>query len=170
MCPPNTMRTTHTATPAIRPGTDDDSLDVIGIVAACWSEYPGCILDIDGEVPYLRSVATSFASWGGRFWVAEDAGRAVACVGCVPGESANEVELRMLYVGKRWRRNGLGARLVRLVEEEARSRGAKAVFLWSDTRFTDAHRLYQRLGYVRGATRELHDLSHTVEYCFRKAL
>lgn len=39
------------------------------------------------------------------------------------------------------------------------------------TRFTDAHRLYERLGYVRSpGTRELHDLSRSVEYHFAKAL
>jgi putative acetyltransferase len=167
-----TARTTRTATPAllIRDGTDDDSWDVIGIVAGCWSEYPNCILDIDGEVPYLRAVASAFAGWNGRFWVAEDADRAVACVGCLPGAEANELELRMLYVGKRWRRGGLGERLASLVEAEARSRGATAIFLWSDTRFEDAHRLYERLGYERGPTRELHDLSNTVEFLFRKTL
>jgi hypothetical protein len=43
--------------------------------------------------------------------------------------------------------------------------------LWSDTRFLDAHRLYERLGYRRtGRTRELHDLSDTVEYEFDKPL
>ena len=77
----------------------------------------------------------------------------------------------MLYVHRRWRKRGLGARLVALVEAEASARGAREVFLWSDTRFEDAHRLYERLGYTRAAeTRELHDLSNTVEYQFRKAL
>ena len=39
------------------------------------------------------------------------------------------------------------------------------------TRFRDAHQLYERHGYVRnGATRELHDLSHTVEYHYLKEL
>jgi putative acetyltransferase len=57
------------------------------------------------------------------------------------------------------------------VEEEARSRGAETLELWSDTRFVDAHRLYERLGYVRGEeTRELHDLSRSTELYFQKAL
>ncbi|MGZ4618494.1 MAG: hypothetical protein ACXV3F_07160 [Frankiaceae bacterium] len=38
------------------------------------------------------------------------------------------------------------------------------VELWSDTRFANAHRLYERLGYVRtGRRRELHDLSRSTE-------
>jgi putative acetyltransferase len=154
----------------IRDGADGDSWDVIGLVAACWSEYPNCVLDVDGEVPYLRAVASAFAGWGGRFWVAEDGGRAVACVGCAPGGTPDELELRMLYVGRRWRKRGLGERLAALVEAEAEARAATSIVLWSDTRFEDAHRLYERLGYTRGPTRELHDLSKTVEYQFRKAL
>lgn len=72
---------------------------------------------------------------------------------------------------RRWRKRGLGARLVELVETEAASRGAREVFLWSDTRFEDAHRLYEGLGYARAAgTRELHDLSATVEYGYRRGL
>jgi putative acetyltransferase len=77
----------------------------------------------------------------------------------------------MLYVAAAARRRRLGARLVGLVEDAARGRGAAAVELWSDTRFHDAHRLYARLGYGRSArTRELHDLSNTVEHHFRKRL
>jgi putative acetyltransferase len=51
------------------------------------------------------------------------------------------------------------------------SRRASAIELWSDTRFLDAHRLYEKRGYVRGPkTRELHDKSKSVEYYYRKAL
>jgi putative acetyltransferase len=45
------------------------------------------------------------------------------------------------------------------------------MFFWSDTRFTDAHRLYARLGYVRtGDRRDLGDISNSSEYRFEKAL
>jgi hypothetical protein len=58
-----------------------------------------------------------------------------------------------------------------MVEAEAATRGARALELWSDTRFADAHRLYARLGYERlPDARELHDLSHSVELHFRKVL
>jgi len=129
------------------------------------------VLDVDGEMSHLRAIASAYAGWGGQLWVAEDGGRLVATVGLVPGASPDEAELRMLYVHRRWRKRGLGARLVELVETEAASRGAREVFLWSDTRFEEAHRLYERLVYARAAeTRELHDLSGTVEYGYRKHL
>ena len=80
-------------------------------------------------------------------------------------------ELHRLYVRPDQRRRGLGETLVRLAEDHARAHGAALIFFWSDTRFTTAHRLYERLGYVRdGATRNLGDISNTVEYRFEKAL
>jgi putative acetyltransferase len=155
----------------VREARDDDSWDLIGLIAACWADYPGCVLDVHGEMPWLLAPATSYAVQGGRLWVAERRRRVVGSVGYVPAREGNGLELRSLYVARPVRRQGLGTRLIGQVEAEARRRGAAFVELWSDTRFTDAHRLYERLGYRRSAfTRRLHDLSHTEEYHFRKEL
>lgn len=155
----------------IRDARDDDAADLIVLVGACFAEYPNCVLDVDGEIPELRAIASWAARLDGRFWVAEQDGRALACVGVTPVANEAGVELRKLYVDARLRRRGLGARLSGLVEAEARRRRATFIELWSDTRFLDAHRLYRRLGYVEtGASRELHDLSDTVEWHFRKLL
>jgi GNAT superfamily N-acetyltransferase len=103
--------------------------------------------------------------------VAEVEGSVVASVAYRPDPEAGEVELQMLYVLAPWRRRGLGSYLVALVEAEAARRGARDVVLWSDSRFTDAHRLYRSLGFQQqAAARALHDLSHSVEYRFAKAL
>jgi putative acetyltransferase len=155
----------------IRDARDDDAWDLIGLVAGCWSEYPGCILDVHGEEPELLSIATAFRARGGRFWVVEDGGRLVASVGTAPGPTPVSTLLMKLYVARSARRQGLGGTLVRLVESEAAATGATEVELWTDTRFVHAHRLYERHGYLRnGETRELHDLSHSVEYHYRKEL
>jgi putative acetyltransferase len=154
----------------IRAARDDDAGGLIALVGACWGEYPGCVLDVDAEEPHLRGIASAYAEWGGEVFVAEQAGVVVGSVGWVPYAAAG-VELRMLYVAAVARRRGLGERLAGLVEGAARERRAGFVELWSDTRFHDGHRLYSRLGYLRtGAVRELHDLSRTVEYEFRKRL
>ena len=156
---------------AIRDARDEDSWDLIGLIAACWAEYPGCILDVHGEEPWLLAPATAHREQGGRLWVAELDGRLVASVALKPAADAEGVALKSLYVARVARRRGLGERLVGLVEAEARARGAAFVELWTDTRFHDAHRLYERLGYVRGPhTRELHDLSRSVEYYYQKVL
>ena len=154
----------------IRESRDDDAAGLIALIGGCFAEYPGCVLDIDGEMPQLRAIATAFQEHGGRFWTAESEGAIIGCAGIVPAQP-DGAELKHLYVAKDARRVGLGTRFVAIVEAEARSRGAAFVELWSDTRFEDAHRLYERLGYVRSAhPRELHDLSSSVEYHFRKKL
>ena len=155
----------------IRDAIDGDAIGLIDLIAACWSEYPGVVLDVDGEAPELRAIATAYSRAGGRFWVVEEGRRIVASVGAAPAAAPEGLELRKLYVLRALRRRGLGAKLCGLVEDEARARRLRFVDLWSDTRFADAHRLYERLGYRRGpATRALGDKSGTIEYYYRKEL
>ena len=154
----------------IRDARDADSDGLIRLIGDCFSEYPGCVLDVEGEAPELISPATWHKEAGGLLWVAEGDGTIVGCVAILP-EAERSAELKKLYVSSEARRLGLGARLCGLVEAEARRRGATTVMLWSDTRFEDAHRLYEQRGYERGPdTRELHDASNSVEYYFRKPL
>lgn len=154
---------------AIRGGRDSDSEQLITLIESIYAEYPGCVLDVDGEAPHLRHPASAFARWNGALWVAELNGRVAGCVGFADHDEA--VEVKHLYVASAARRQGLGSRLAGLVEEAARERGRLRVELWTDTRFTAAHRLYERLGYLRGPrTRKLHDLSATVEYFYSKSL
>ena len=162
----------HVAVPdevRIRDARDEDADDLIALIGACFAEYPGCVLDVDGEIPELRRIASAFSGWGGQFWVAERADRAVASIGWRPAGEA--LELCKLYVDASVRRQGLAHRLCGLVEQVARRRGVACVELWSDTRFETAHLLYEKRGYQRGGeTRLLHDLSDTVEYYYRLEL
>ena len=162
----------HLAPPVIRSARDEDADGLIDLIGSVFAEYPGCVLDVDGEMPDLRAIATAYAALGGRFWVAETPGRIVGCIGCRPApEDQGMLELMRLYVHTSARRMGLGARLTQLVEDEAARCDSRGVVLWSDTRFIDAHRLYGRLGYdQQPVTRELHDASDTVEFSFRKHL
>lgn len=155
----------------VRPARDEDSSCIIQLVARCFEDYDNCVLDVDAEEPELRTPATSF--W--RFWAAEDlaTGRVVGCVAAAPSLDAQppKVELKKLYVHPDLRGRRLGRRLIEIVEDVARGVGAKVVDLWSDTRFDTAHRVYERLGYLRGTQqRELHDLSATVEFYYSKRL
>jgi putative acetyltransferase len=154
----------------IRDARDEDAPGIIDLIAGCYADYDGCVLDVDGEAPELNSIATAHRTAGGRFWVAESEGRIVGSIGFIPDGNGG-VEMKKLYVSRDARKMGLGAHLCSLLEAEARSRHASAVALWSDTRFEDAHRLYERRGYERGPkTRELKDKSKSVEYFFRKVL
>ncbi|HZD75284.1 MAG TPA: GNAT family N-acetyltransferase [Actinomycetota bacterium] len=154
----------------IRAARDADSAGLIELIGGCYAEYPGCVLDVEREEPWLRAPATAYAGWEGRLWVAERDGRLVGSGGFRP-RAPGVGGVHHLYVARPARRRGLATRLLGLIEAETRRRGWRRVDLWSDTRFTDAHRLYQRLGFSRSpGTRELGDLSRSVEYHFAKTL
>jgi putative acetyltransferase len=150
---------------AIRAVRNDDSAGIIELVAACFADYPGCVLDVDAEEPELRAPADSFE----RMWVAEATGRVVGMIAAK--RHGDAVELKKLYIEHAARGSGLARRLVDLVEGYARESGATSVDLWSDTRFDKAHVVYEHFGYVRQTRiRDLHDKSNTREYYFTKSL
>ena len=67
------------------------------------------------------------------------------------------------------RKTGLGQRLCVMVEDWVRERNGEEIELHTDTRFVEAHRLYERLGYERQPeTRFLNDASKTEEFHYRK--
>lgn len=155
----------------IRPGTDADSAALIALIDEVFGEYAGCVLDVDGEMPDLRSPATHMADAGGLFWVAERAGELVGTVSCRPTAVAGMLELKRLYVRADQRRQGLARHLVTLVEDAACDAGFPAIELWSDSRFTAAHIFYARQGFrLAPEKRFLHDLSATWELYFWKRL
>ncbi len=114
---------------------------------------------------HLAEPSTYFREHGGEFWVVDHGGRIVATVGALPhGDDASE--LKALYVHPSIRRQGWGRRLTTLVMEYARTTGKNRLVLWSDTRFTDAHRLYRGLAFRQFGRRDLHDIYNSSEYGF----
>jgi putative acetyltransferase len=158
----------------IRAARDTDAAGLIELIGSAYAEYPGCVLDVDGEEPDLRAIASAYGRKGGGFWVAIEphGGTLVGSAGWLPSSSqAGWIELRKLYVARAQRRRGLASELCTLVESVARERGAVGISLWSDTRFLDAHRFYAARGYQqRPETRALNDLSNSIEYGFTKRL
>lgn len=163
----------------VRVVRDDDALELIELIGSCFGEYENCVLDVDGEMPQLRRLASYAKEHDGAFWVCELAAvgphpaRLVGMGGYLPRADGtrNVVEVHKLYVHRKARAFGLGGRLLRLVEADARRREADVLDLWSDTRFTTAHAFYEKRGFVRGpTTRALHDKSGSVEFYFAKEL
>ncbi len=134
------------------------------LVNGIFGEY-GLAIAVDGVDEHLAQPAEYFHARGGEFWVVEDGGHIVATVGAL-AQNGETVELKALYVHPSIRRQGWGQRLTKLVMDNARTTGKNRVILWSDTRFTDAHRLYRRLGFRQFGQRELHDLYNSSEYGF----
>ncbi len=156
----------------LRPGRDADAEGFIALVDACWSEYPGCVLDVDAEVPELRALATYFEEAGGALWAAEDEdGRILGMAATRPLREDEAWEICRVYVDAAARGTGLAHRLLDAAEAHARAAGAKRLVLWSDTRFEAAHRFYEKRGYVRqGSIRILDDISRSLEFRYAKPL
>ena len=154
----------------LRAGRDDDAADIIRLIGDCWAEYPGCVMDLDGEVPELRALATYCAGRGGAVWVAEQDGGVVGVV-CAYPLAEGAWELGKLYVAGRHRGSGVAHDLANAAERHARAHGAQRMRLWSDTRFDRAHRFYEKRSYVRaGALRVLADKSNSIEFPYAKPL
>lgn len=153
------------ATPSLRPGRDDDAQAIIDLIGACWSRYPGVIMDVDGEMPELRALATYYADQGGALWLSDDRQGMIATRPLDGGAW----EICRVYVHPDLHGGGLGHRLLDRAEGHAIAQGATSLVLWSDTRFDRAHHFYEKRSYVRsGPIRVLDDVSRSLEYCYRK--
>jgi len=92
-----------------------------------------------------------------ELWVAEDGEELLGCVTyCPPGSPWRELattptegEFRMLAVHPDARGRGAGQALAGHCEERARDHGATRMVLSSLADMASAHRVYDRLGYVR---------------------
>ncbi len=159
-----------TPPPIIRPGSDSDAEALIALIWACWSQYPGVKMDVDGEMPELRALASHYAGKNGALWLAEDAaGGAVGMIAACPHGDDGTWEICRVYVDPSLHGGGLGHALLDQAEAHAIAAGASRLVLWSDTRFDRAHRFYEKRSYVRsGPIRVLDDISHSLEFAYAK--
>ena len=157
--------------PIVRKAEETDSEAVIALVRECWSQYPGVVFDLDAELPELKNFARYYRGLEGEAWVAKLDGEIAGCAAITPEDQPGVWMLQKLYVLPSARRHGIATALVREAEMAARAADAVRMVLWSDTRFVESHAFYASLGYEKiPLTRELNDLSNTVEFRFRKSL
>ncbi len=154
----------------LRRGRDSDADGFVALIRRCWSDYPGCILELDHEEQELFALQSYYAERGGALWTAEEAGAVIGMAAILPADNG-AWELKKLYVHPDRHGSGLGQRLLDVAEAYATEAGAVRLVLWSDTRFTRAHRFYEKRSWVRdGPIRALDDLSHTLEFGYAKPL
>ena len=153
----------------IEPVGYETAPEVIELIHRVFDEY-GFIWDPEDEFPDLLAEEQAFPyrSPIGGMWVMRDEDGTL--VGSVAAERVDgpTVELHRLYLDAHLRGQGLGRKLFEAGLEWAREHGAWRIELWSDTRFEDAHRLYERLGFVKTETRELDDVNNTVEFKYER--
>jgi len=132
-----------------------------GAVIALWTEAYADAGPEGRREPYALQEYFAVAA-GAAVTVAEDdRGEVVAVVALfAPGAAGRsvagpgEAELARLAVAEAARRRGAGRRLVDLCTAQARDLDAVAITLWSRPYQTDAHRLYESLGYRRVPERD----------------
>ena len=82
----------------------------------------------------------------GVFVLARSSGQPVACGG-VHTIAAGTGELKRMWVHDDWRGVGLGSRLLRHLEDQARALGHRTVRLDTNAALTEAIGMYRRAGY-----------------------
>ncbi len=139
----------------LRPAREEDAPRIREIIARIYADY-GDVLDIEREDPHLREPGAYFRASGGELWVAE-AGVVPAIVAGSGGVvfRNDEAEVKTVYVAHEFRRRGIARRLVDLAIDHARDAGQSKIMLWSDTRFAEAHALYESMGFTRCGQRDV---------------
>ncbi|MBU0639444.1 MAG: GNAT family N-acetyltransferase [Planctomycetes bacterium] len=145
----------------LRPASAKDTPGIHELIAGIFADY-AYVLDVEQEDPHLRAPGAHFRDRGGEFWVVEQDGR-IRASGAVLLHP-DSAELKSLYVHRSLRRQGWGRRLTLAAIEHARQAGRQRVILWSDTRFEEAHRLYESLGFLRTGERHIDCTNSFSEY------
>ncbi len=182
----------------IRPAEPADIPHLIRIIKDAFASYE-LVMDPEYEVPDFLSLRQTYDFRRKHLLTALWDGEIAGCGALtIEGKTA---WLSRIYVHARFRKKGIGTNIIEQLIGIARqyrsddsrfsggpkdrsavksmpdsvqdpSRPSSTVELWSDTRFTDAHRLYLRLGFRQsGRERVLpNDPNYTVEYHFIRNL
>lgn len=135
----------------LRQGENEDGEALAGLVRRVFAEH-GATVEASGILPGLAAPEDHFSNRFGRFWVIEQDDFLVGAAGFLPVSGTSGGELRPFLVCDPLRNEAAGARLIALIEAEARRRGESYIEHWADVRLTRQHRLLQDLGFARVPT------------------
>lgn len=116
------------------------------LIVAVLKEY-GLTPDQAGVDADVLDIERHYRQPGGEFFAVYREGELVGTMGVVP-VSADNCELRKMYLHPSVRGAGLGKRLLALAEAEARQRGYRQMQLETASVLKEAIALYERNGYV----------------------
>lgn len=132
----------------------------------------------DSYIDHLRDAATRDRE--AELWVATPDDREDLVLGtvtlCEPGSPWREIarddegEFRMLAVAPAMRGRGVGERLVRMCLDRFRGDGYRGVAISTLAEMAAAHRLYERLGFVRDPSRDWNPLDGVRLIAFQTSL
>ncbi len=148
----------------VRMALEGEGASAADVVAEVYDEY-GFTWEPEGYHRDLYQLGDTYLRTGGAFFLAIDvvtarpvgtsalfrfdrlaAGEKVQIVDDVTRIAGADCSLERLYVRKSARSVGLGRALLQRTIDFAAARGARCLEIWSDKRFREAHRLYERFG------------------------
>lgn len=141
----------------------DDIPAMAGIIADTFDEY-GWVFVMEDELPDFLAYPSCYDGTPNRLYaMTDEAGTVIGSIALkVGGEGAY---LSRVYLARSERGRGFGKEMVAFILDVARKSGHRHVHLWTDTRFTTAHGLYERMGFRRQpAIRSLHDANNSFEF------
>lgn len=138
------------------------------LIRGCYAAYDMIFSLEDPAEAHLIDPVKAFQ---GSIWCIRDseshATRLRASAALSVNQDSKAGEIKTVYVHPIDRRQGLGRLITNHAITYARSRCIKDITLWSDTRFTAAHALYESMGFVRSGERDCNDHNHSREYGYR---
>jgi putative acetyltransferase len=165
----------------VRRATAEDAEGARRVIRAVYDEY-GLTWEPERYHADLYDLEGHYLRPGFPFLVAEAEGRIVGTAALdlfepVPGPAGDttvldgtvriggcDCSLERLYVHPEARRQRIGLRLTEAVLAEARHRSRRLMEIWSDKRFVEAHRLYEKLGAKMAGDRICDDPDESPEW------
>jgi GNAT superfamily N-acetyltransferase len=107
-----------------------------------------------GHADYANALAAIDADPNEEMLVVENDGERVGCfqLSYLPGLMRRGMwrgQIEVVHVGDAWQNRGFGSEMMRWAVERCRQRGCGLVQLTSNKKRPDAHRFYERLGFLR---------------------
>ena len=110
----------------------------------------------------LLDIEKNYCSKKGCFWLAMHNSRLVGTIAVKPIDN-QLIEIKRLYVEKKWRGTNISMGLYNYAYTFAYSKNYKKIILWSDTKFDRAHSFYLKLGFSLCGKRIMNDADQPYE-------
>jgi GNAT superfamily N-acetyltransferase len=138
----------------IREARQDDVASIVALFASDTLGGHGDTMAPDALPDYVGAFRRIAASPNDTLYVAELGGAVVGTfqttmITSMTGRGGMSVKVEAVHTSSVMRGKGIGAAMMRFAIERARDAGARSVQLTSNNARVDAHRFYERLGFVK---------------------
>jgi N-acetylglutamate synthase-like GNAT family acetyltransferase len=141
-----------------------DSKPIVELIDSVYREYNDAVC-LAGAEADLVDLDASYFDQTGAFWVLERIDELTGNCEIVgthaatsDPENSDVCVFRRLYLAAGLRGSMWGHRLMQTTIDWTKEQGFKRVEFWSDTRFSRAHRFFEKFGFVRdGRVRQMFD-------------